>query len=155
MAGIPASGGPQPAAHRVRLTVLATALAALALVLLAAALALSALVGQLSVLGEGPIIPVVVVYAAVGFVVARRQPGNPIGWILMIFIVVFLLSAIFGSSAVLYYRSGHHGLPLAPAAVLLQSSWAPALLLFPVVILLFPDGRLASRPCRWASGWAS
>ena len=48
-----------------------------------------------------------------------------------------------------YYRFGHHGLPLAPVAVLLQPLWAPALVLFPVVILLFPDGRLASRRWRW------
>jgi hypothetical protein len=50
---------------------------------------------------------------------------------------------------VLYYRFGHHGLPLAQVAVLLQPLWAPAILLFPVVILLFPDGRLASRRWRW------
>ena len=122
MVGIPGSGGPEPAARRVRLAspVTATVLAVLALILMAAALVLSALVGQLSVLGSGPIVPVVVVYAAVGFVVARRQPGNPIGWILIIFIVVFLLSALVGSYAALYYRFGHHGLPLAPVAVVLQ-----------------------------------
>ena len=117
--------------------------------LLAGALVLSALIGQLSVLGSGPIVPVVVVYAAVGFVVARRQPGNPIGWILITFIVVFLLSGVVGGYAALYYRFGHHGLPLAPVAVLLTPLWAPALLLFPVVILLFPDGRLAARRWRW------
>ena len=127
----------------------ATVLAVLALILMAAALVLSALVRQLSVLGSGPIVPIVVVYAAVGFVVARRQPGNPIGWILSGFIVMFLLSSDVGLYAVLYYRFGHHGLPLAPVAVVLQPLWAPALLLFPVVILLFPDGRLAARRWRW------
>jgi hypothetical protein len=91
----------------------------------------------------------VVVYAAVGFVVARRQPGNPIGWILITFIAVFLLSGVAGGYAALYYRFGHHGLPLAPVAVLLTPLWAPALLLFPVVILLFPDGRPAARRWRW------
>ena len=110
---------------------------------------LSAMTGQLSVLGSGPIVPVAVVYATVGFVVARRQPGNPIGWILITFILLFLLSGVSGGYAVLYYRFGHHGLPLAPVAVVLGALWAPALLLFPVVILLFPDGRLAAR--RW--GW--
>ena len=81
--------------------------------------------------------------------VARRQPGNPIGWILIIFIVIFLLSDVVGAYAALYYRFGHHGLPLAPVALVLQPLWAPALMLFPVVILLFPDGRLTSRRWRW------
>jgi hypothetical protein len=151
MVGVPVAGGPEPAAARVRLAspVTATVLAVLTLMLLAAGLVLSALTGQLSVLGSGPIVPVAVVYAAVGFVVARREPGNPIGWILITFIVAFLLSQIVGSYAALYYRFGHHGLPLAPVAVLLTPLWVPALLLFPVVILLFPDGRLAGRRWRW------
>jgi hypothetical protein len=145
------AGGPEPAAARFRLAspVTATVLAVLSLMLLAGTLVLSALTGQLSVLGSGPIVPVVVVYAAVGFVVARRQPSNPIGWILIIWIVAFLLSGVAGGYAALYYRFGHHGLPLAPVAVVLGPLWAPALLLFPVVILLFPDGRLAARRWRW------
>jgi hypothetical protein len=144
------AGGHDPAgASRFRLASPATAtvLGALALVLMAVALTLSSLVGDLSVLGSGPIIPTVVIYAGVGVVVARRQPRNPIGWILIGFIVLFLFSTVVGYYAALYYRFGHHGLPLAPVAVLLQPAWAPALLLFPVAILLFPDGRLASR--RW------
>ena len=151
MVGIPAAGGPEPAASRFRLAspVTATVLAVQSLMLLVGALVLSALTGQLSVLSSGPIVPVVVVYAAVGFVVARRQPGNPIGWILITWIVVFLLSGVAGGYAALYYRFGHHGLPLAPVAVVLGPLWAPALLLFPVVILLFPDGRLAARRWRW------
>jgi hypothetical protein len=151
MGRVLAAGGPEPAAARFRLASpgTATVLAVLVLMLLAAALVLSALIGQLSVLGSGPIVPVAVVYAAVGFVVARRQPGNPIGWILITFIVVFLLSGVAGGYAALYYRFGHHGLPLAPVVVLLTPLWAPALLLFPVVILLFPDGRLAARRWRW------
>jgi hypothetical protein len=143
--------GTDSAVRRFRLASPATAtvLAILALVLMAVALLLSGLVHQLSVLGSGPIVPVVVVYAAVGFVVARRQPGNPIGWLLVTFILLFVLSSVVGWYAVLYYRLGHHGLPLAAVAVLLQPLWAPALLMFPVVILLFPDGRLASRRWRW------
>jgi hypothetical protein len=144
------AGGQDPSgASRFRLAspTTATVLGALALVLMAVALTLSSLVGDLSVLGSGPIIPTVVIYAGVGVVVARRQPHNPIGWILIGFIVLFLFSTVVGYYAALYYRFGHHGLPLAPVAVLLQPAWAPALLLFPVAILLFPDGRLASR--RW------
>lgn len=121
MVGIPAAGGPEPAAVRFRLAspVTATVLAVLTLMLLAGAMGLSAVTGQLSVLGSGPIVPVAVVYAAVGFVVARRQPGNPIGWILITFILLFLLSGVVGGYAALHYRFGHRGLPLAPVAVVL------------------------------------
>ncbi len=124
-------------------------LGVVALVLMAVALTLTDLVHQLSVLSSGPIIPIAVIYAMVGVVVARRQPRNPIGWILIIFILVFLLSAAAGSYAVLYYHFGHHSLPLAWVAVLLLPLWTPAILLFPVAILLFPDGRLTARRWRW------
>jgi MFS family permease len=139
------------AARRFRLASPATAtvLGAVALVLAAAALALAGPVHQLSILSQGPVIPTVVIYAGVGVVVARRQPRNPIGWILIGFIVLILLSSIAGWYAVLYYRLGHHGLPLAGVGVILLPLWVPAILMFPLVILLFPDGRLASRRWRW------
>ena len=110
---IRAGGQDTAGASRSRLASPATAtvLGALALVLTAVALTLSGLVGQLSLLGTRPIIPIAVIYAGVGVVVARRQPRNPIGWILIIFIVVFLLSTVVGSDAALYCRLGHHGLP--------------------------------------------
>jgi hypothetical protein len=151
VSGAQGPAGTDGAVRRSRLAspTTATVMAILALILLAVALVLNALVHQLSILGSGPIIPIVVVYAAVGFIVARRQPGNPIGWLLIGFIQLLMLSSIVGWYAVLYYRLGHHGLPLAPVAVLLQPVWVPALLMFPVVILLFPDGRLASRRWRW------
>jgi hypothetical protein len=94
-------GGPARGRFRLASPVTAMALGALALVLLAAAFVLSALVHQLSILGSGPIVPIVVVYAGVGLVVARRQPRNPIGWILIGFIVLFLLSNDLGFYAVL------------------------------------------------------
>jgi hypothetical protein len=139
------------ATRRFRLAspVTATVLWVLALLLLVAAIVLSALVHQLSILGTGPAIPIVMIYAGVGYIVARRQPRNPIGWILLTFILLFVFSNAIGSYAVLYYRLGHHSLPLAPVAVILNPVWAPALLSFPLVILLFPDGRLASRRWRW------
>ena len=155
-----AAGGQAPEAaevtarrYRVASPATAAVLGALALVLMAVAVTLSGLIHHLSILGTGPVVPIVLIYTGVGVVVARRQPRNPIGWILLIFILLFLFSVAVGSYAVLHYRLGHHGLPLAPVAVLLQPLWAPALLLFPLVILLFPDGRLASRRWRWVL-WA-
>jgi hypothetical protein len=145
----PVAAGAEARRFQLASPLTATVLGVLALLLMAATAALSGLVHQLSILGTGPEVPIVVIYAGVGAVVARRQPRNPIGWILLGFILLFLVSTAVGFYAVLYYRFGHHGLPLAPAAVVLQPLWVPALLLFPVAILLFPDGRLASR--RW--GW--
>ena len=123
-------------------------LGALVVVLTALSIVLAAFLRQLTILNVGPAAPVIVIYAAVGVVVARRQPRNPIGWILLVFILLLVASTDFGDYAVLAYRPGHH-LPLAPVAVVLQPLWVPAILLFPLVILLFPDGRLASRRWRW------
>jgi hypothetical protein len=127
----------------------ALVLGAVALMIMAASIVAAGAIHQLSILGTGPIVPVVAAYTGVGVVVARRQPRNPIGWILIGFIVLFLFSGMAGFYAVLDYSLGHHGLPLAQAGVILQPLWAPALLMFPLVILLFPDGRLASRRWRW------
>ncbi len=85
------------------------------------------------------------VSAAVGVLVARHQPGNPLGWLLIFFTLLVMLSIDAGYYAVFCYTLGHGGLWLAPVAVLLVPLWAPAAVLFSLVILLFPDGRLAGR----------
>ena len=91
------------------------------------------------------------VLAPVGFVVARRQPGNPLGWMVLALTALAALGPAAGAYAVLSYRLGHH-LPLAAAAVFLALWWCPLIVTFPLVILLFPDGRLPSprwRPVLW------
>ena len=115
------------------------------LALTAAWVPLAGLVHQATVLNIGPAVPIILIYAGVGLVVARRQPRNPVGWILLFVVVLLQLSTVAGYYAVLAYRPGHRGLPFAPAAVLLATAWVPAIALFPLVILLFPDGRLTSR----------
>jgi len=125
----------------------ATALGVLVLVLAIALLTLKGFDHQLSGSGTWSSIAIVVTYAGVGLVVARRQPHNPIGWLLLVFIALYLLSAGAVEYAVLAYTLGHQGLPLAPAAVVLDTLQAPSLAVFAPVILLFPDGRLASRRC--------
>ena len=85
-------------------------------------------------------------FTAVGLVVARRHPRNPVGWLLAAIGVLLLLLVTAGYYAVLVYRLGYR-LPLGPLALVLDVSWEPALLAMPLVILLFPDGRLPSR--RW------
>jgi hypothetical protein len=125
----------------------AAALGVVVLVLAIATLTLKGFDHQLSGSGTWSGIAIVVMYAGVGLVVARRQPHNPIGWLLLVFIALYVLGAGAVEYATLAYTLGHQGLPLAQAAVVLDNLQAPSLALFPPVILLFPDGRLASR--RW------
>jgi hypothetical protein len=126
----------------------ATALGALVLVLLAADSALADLAHQLTLNQFMVGCTLVLAFAGVGVVVARRQPRNPIGWILIGLVALLGLRDAAGFYAVLHYRLGHAGLPFAPAAVVLtNTAWLPALALPPLVIVLFPDGRLAPR--RW------
>ena len=52
----------------------------------------------------------------------------------------------------MYYR-GHPGLPLiGPAALVLAELFPLTFAPFPLVVLLFPDGRLPSRRWRWVVG---
>ena len=74
---------------------------------------------------------------------------TPVGWILIFFVVLLLIPLDAGYYAVLRYRLGYHGIPFGPAAVALASLLILAPALFPVVILLFPDGRPTSRRWRW------
>jgi len=54
---------------------------------------------------------------------------------------------------VLHYRLGHTGLPFGPLAVFLAPTWIPLIVLLPLPIALFPDGRMPS--ARWrATVWA-
>ncbi|HJZ25835.1 MAG TPA: hypothetical protein VJ370_06105, partial [Streptosporangiaceae bacterium] len=92
-------------------------------------------------------------FGGVGVVLALRQPRNRIGWIMLGCIIVLGLGGIAARYAVLDYRLGHHGLPLAPVAVVMgNSAQVLALLAIPVIILLFPDGKLPGPRWRWLLG---
>jgi hypothetical protein len=124
----------------------------LALALLTAALVLGGVSHQFfSDVATG--ITVTVFFGGLGVLVARRQPHNPVGWLLIGFDLLLSLSVIAGSYAALCYRLGHPGLPLAPVALLLVTAWVPAFALLLLVILLFPDGGLAWQRWRWVL-WA-
>ena len=84
-------------------------------------------------------------FGVVGFVIARRQPRNPIGWILLAILIAVALGGAAGQYAVLYYDQGHRGLPLARVAVFLAALWVFMVVLLPLPIGLFPDGRLSRR----------
>jgi signal transduction histidine kinase len=89
-------------------------------------------------------------FGGMGFLIARRYPGNPMGWIML---AVAILSIVLGDAqlyALLIYRAGHENLPLAPVAAWLGSTlWGPAISLVPIGVLLFPDGNVRSQ--RWRS----
>jgi len=95
---------------------------------------------------------VYVPFAVVGFVVALRRPRNKIGWIVLGVALFFLLSDAAGGYAAWDYRLHNGDLPLGVAAVFAQLGWAPAILLLPLPVLLFPDGRLPTRRWRWVLG---
>jgi hypothetical protein len=83
----------------------------------------------------------------VDFIVARRQPRNPIGWLLLAVPVGVLIILNAVAYAVQVYRSGFR-LPLGPVAVFLAFAYIPVLFVaLPPVFLLFPDGELPSP--RW------
>ena len=127
----------------------AAVLGTLAVVLLMASLPLSGFSHQLTFNDTSGGIGTTLFFGGVGVVVARRQPRNPVGWLLLGLVLLAGLSVDAGYYAVLGYRLGHPGLPLAPVAVLLTPLWVYGYAVLPPVILLFPDGRLTSR--RW--GW--
>jgi hypothetical protein len=92
-------------------------------------------------------------FAAVGVVVAWHQPRNPMGWVLLGVSFFFLLDDLASSYAYLDYRLHGGRLPIGWLAVLLAPSWAPAVVLAGLSLLLFPDGRVPSsrwRPMLWA-----
>jgi disulfide bond formation protein DsbB len=125
-----------------------TALGALVLAATVASVPLQDLAHQLSVssfVGQGI---AVLIYTVVG-VVVRRQPRNAMGWILLFAIFLFSFSADLGTYAVLHYNLAHHGLPLAALAVALYPMWVPGVALFPLIVVLFPDGKLPSPRWRW------
>ncbi len=93
---------------------------------------------------------IILVTAVVGIVVAGHQPRNPIGWLLAGESMFMLLSVAAGNYANLVYRLGYHDLSFAgPEMLVLDQLFSNSLFGFPLVILLFPDGRLPSRRWRW------
>ena len=128
-------------------------LGVLALALMVADVPLAGLARQ-SLAATGGSLPVWISapFAVVGFVVAWRKPGNPLGWIILGTAVFLALSEDASYYTVADYRLRHGGLPLGWLALLVQPAWAPGIVLFGLAVLLLPDGRPPTprlRPMVW------
>jgi hypothetical protein len=126
----------------------ALVLGGLVIALLAASI-LTASVNHIFALHDIPAVVLITTTTAVGMVVARHLPANPMGWLILGIGVSEILSVEGTMWLTLDY--GHHNgqLPLGWLALLLQPGWGPAFVLFGLTILLFPDGRLPSPRWRW------
>ena len=134
--------------HRLRVasSVTAVLLGTLGLALLAAWVPLTYLTGDVQVSRDGAAVVLAVGTGLLGLLVARRQPGNPEGWLLLGLAASFIAVVDSGLYAVLDYRMHHGRLPLGETAVFIRGGIGPPLLfVFALIILLFPDGRLSRR----------
>jgi hypothetical protein len=114
---------------------------------LAAAVPLTVLSGQL---GDGVTAWAIgIPCACVGFLVARRQPGNPLGWLFLVCAGCLFTSNDAVDYSYFVYRLGHH-VPFGPLALWLSELWIVGIILLLMVTLLFPDGRPSSRFWSWA-----
>ena len=114
-------------------------------------LVLVALSVPIGILARKPVDPLAllgVLVAALGLLIARRQPGNRIGLLLTGFGALLVFYEDAARYAVAEDDNVHHGtLPLGFPAVLIASElWSGLFLFPPLIILLFPDGTL---PPRW------
>ena len=120
-------------------------------VLLAAFVPLTIAGHDLRPSADGTTAVVALALAAVGMVVARSQPRNPVGWVLL----ASGLTSMLGTDAELYlvldYRLHHGTLPLGPAAAFYGYGLGTlSFVIGTTALILFPDGELPGRLWRWS-----
>jgi hypothetical protein len=123
--------------------------AAALLALLATWVGLTVATGDLRVSQDGAMLVNVLVFGAVGVVVARRQPRNAVGWILIGVALVLLFNLETKLYSVLDYRLHDGRLPLGRFFLDFNQFGLSTIILGMLAVLLFPDGRLEGR-WRWA-----
>jgi len=89
-------------------------------------------------------------YIAVGCLIARRQPGNAVGWIILTAGGLPLLGGDCDLYAWIVYGPRSRGWPLGELAVFLSIGGFFIFGLVPLALLLFPQGRLPPGRWRWA-----
>ncbi len=141
-----------------RARILAWGLVALAIALNVAGLGLYVAADALASVTTDDLLTTLVMltFSAVGVLVAMRHPGNAIGWL---FLGVAICSGLdgFAHGYVTHQLAGPStpGAFVETAATLADVAWIPVVFVPPTfLLLLFPDGQLASR--RWRSiGWVA
>jgi hypothetical protein len=127
--------------------VTALALGGVGLVALAAAIPLVAVAHHAS--ASVPIMLACGPSAAIGCLIVYRQPRNPVGWTLLALGAGTLIGLDGTAYSVLRYRHGYTALPLGTVAAFVSPlMWVSPLILLPLPLLLFPEGRLSTR-WRW------
>jgi DNA-binding SARP family transcriptional activator len=131
---------------------------AVALVLWTGALALAAVVVTLKIIGQAEVgstgladllfLPEVLAFSTAGALVARRQPGMPAGWLLLIVGLAWMMVGALDEYVRRVLAIGSGSLPYgALGGWLLNWVWIPAFTALGLFFLFFPDGRLPGR--RW------
>ena len=126
-------------------------LAGLTVLLTAALVPLSLAAKQNPFAAGGANVVISLAFAAVGLAVAWHRPGNPIGWFMLALGPGFISQIDAGLYDVIAYRLGHQ-VPLAPVVLVFYHVSEPTLAVLPLIVLLFPDGRLPSARWRRAVG---
>jgi hypothetical protein len=104
---------------------------------------------QLARVDSGGALQIALTCAVVGTIVAWHRPEHPLGWILLGIGDFFALDGLGTNYAKLDYIHHHGTLPLGPVAVLASQSWAPAIVLFGLAFLMYPDGAALTSRWRW------
>jgi hypothetical protein len=98
--------------------------------------------------------PIAIPFVAVGALLARRVPGNPIGWLFLGFGTVASIDYLAEQYSHVALAAGSD-LPAADLVTAFAAHfWHPFFSLFVFSFLLFPDGRLVSRRWRWVAYFA-
>ena len=95
-------------------------------------------------------------FAPFGALVALRRPRLLLGWFFCGFSLCYGLSAVALAFPIWQATSGGPNHWTSFVGWLGLSIWEPAVaVFFPLIVLLFPDGRLVGRPVRWFAGLAA
>ena len=125
---------------------------AVTIVTLAATLALATVNGSLT--GDTVFISLAILmmlgYTTVGALLASRVRGNPTGWLMMITGASFLVAALSDEYTVWALRTHPGSHPFVDVAIWLNN-WIFILAIAPIplILLLFPTGRVPSKRWRW------